>query len=112
MSRFAAALSTCIIAMVLAIGTALVPLPAAAARVSNADEIALKQAIVACKAEAKGKKMGWLTGRKYVTNCVAEALKGSPQHKRQSIAQGPSGYERGEMGRDLAKACRPLGPIQ
>jgi len=78
MSRFAAALSTCIIAMVLAIGTAFAPLPAAAARASKADEIALKEAIVACKAEAKGKKMGWLAGRKYVNKCVAEALKGRP----------------------------------
>ena len=78
MSRFAAALSTCIFAMVLAIGAALMPSPAAAARVSKADEIALKQAIVACKAEAKGKKMAWLAGRKYVNNCVAEALKGRP----------------------------------
>jgi hypothetical protein len=78
MSRFAAARSTCMIAMVLAIGTASVPLPAAAARVSKADEIALKEAIVACKAEAKGKKMGWLAGRKYVNKCVAEALKGRP----------------------------------
>jgi len=78
MSRFAAARSTCMIAMVLAIGTASMPLPAAAARVSKADEIALKQAIVACKAEAKGKKMGWLAGRKYVNKCVAEALKGRP----------------------------------
>jgi len=78
MSRFAAARSTCMMAMVLAIGTASVPLPAAAARVSKADEIALKEAIVACKAEAKGKKMGWLAGRKYVNKCVAEALKGRP----------------------------------
>jgi hypothetical protein len=78
MSRFAAARSTCMIAMVLAIGTASVPLPAAAARVSKADEIALKEAIVACKEEAKGKKMGWLAGRKYVNKCVAEALKGRP----------------------------------
>ena len=50
----------------------------AAARVSKADEIALKEAIVACKAEAKGKKMGWIAGRKYVNKCVAEALKGRP----------------------------------
>jgi len=78
MSRFAAARSTCMMAMVLAIGTASVPLPAAAARVSKADEIALKEAIVACKEEAKGKKMGWLAGRKYVNKCVAEVLKGRP----------------------------------
>ena len=104
MSRFAAALSTCIIAMVLAIGTALMPSPAAAARVSKADEVALKQAIVACKAEAKGKKMGWLAGRKYVNNCVAEALKGRPNINVNQLLKGPSGYERGEMGRYLAKA--------
>ena len=78
MSRFAAARSMCMIAMVLAIGTVSVPLPAAAARVSKADEIALKEAIAACKAEAKGKKMGWLAGRKYVNKCVAQALKGRP----------------------------------
>ena len=78
MSRFAAALSTCIIAMVLAIGTALMPSPAAAARVSKADEVALKQAIVACKAEAKGKKMGWLAGRNYVNNCVQRLSRVAP----------------------------------
>ena len=75
MSRFAGARSTCIIAMVLAIGTASVPLPAAAARVSKADEIALKEAIVACKAEAKGKKIRWPASRKFVSSCLSNALK-------------------------------------
>jgi len=88
MSRFAAARSTCMIAMVFAIGTASVPLPAAAARVSKADEIALKEAIVACKAEAKGKKMGWLAGRKYVNKCVAEALKGRPNMNVNQMLKG------------------------
>ena len=74
----------------------------AAARVSKADEIALKEAIVACKAEAKGKKMGWLAGRKYVNKCVAEALKGRPNINVNQLLKGPSGYERGEMGFDLA----------
>ena len=72
MSRFAAALFTCIIAMVLASGTAL--MPAEAARMSEADKVALKQATIACKAEAKGKKIKWLARRKYVNNCVAQAL--------------------------------------
>jgi hypothetical protein len=33
---------------------------------------------VACKAEAKGKKIKWLARRKYVNNCVAEAMKDHP----------------------------------
>ena len=74
MSRFAAALFTCIIATVLASGTALMPAPAEAARMSKADKVALKQATIACKAEARGKKVKWLARRKYVNNCVAQAL--------------------------------------
>ncbi|WP_225711642.1 hypothetical protein [Bradyrhizobium semiaridum] len=54
------------------------PAPVEAARLSKADKVALKQAIVACKAQAKGKKVKWLSRRKYVNNCVAEALKEHP----------------------------------
>jgi hypothetical protein len=78
MSRFAAALFTCIIATVLAGGTALMPAPAEAASMSKADKVALKEAIITCKAEARGKKVKWLARRKYVNHCVAEALKGRP----------------------------------
>jgi hypothetical protein len=74
MSRFAAALFTCVIAMVLASGTALMPEPAEAARMSKAEKVALKEATIACRAEAKGKKVKWLARRKYVNNCVAQAL--------------------------------------
>nr|QIG99010.1 hypothetical protein G6P99_00945 [Bradyrhizobium sp. 6(2017)] len=52
--------------------------PVEAARLSKADKVALKQAIVACKAEAKGRKVKWLARRKYVNNCVSEALKEHP----------------------------------
>jgi hypothetical protein len=45
---------------------------------SKAEQVALKQAIVACKAEAKGKKVRWLSRRKYVRTCVQQALKDSP----------------------------------
>ena len=78
MSRFAAALFTCIFAMVLASGTALMPAPAEAASMSKADKVALKEAIIACKAEARGKKVKWLARRKYVNHCVAQALKDRP----------------------------------
>jgi hypothetical protein len=38
-------------------------------------EIVVKQAIVACKAEAKGKKIRWPTSRKFVSSCLSNALK-------------------------------------
>jgi hypothetical protein len=74
MSRFAAALFTCIIAMVVAGGTALMSAPAEAASMSKAEKVALKEAIISCKAEAKGEKVKWLARRKYVNHCVAQAL--------------------------------------
>jgi hypothetical protein len=74
MSRFTAALFMCIIATVLASGTALMPTPAEAASMSRAEKVALKEAIISCKAEAKGKKVKWLARRKYVNHCVAQAL--------------------------------------
>jgi len=53
--------------------------PAEAAKLSKAELAAYKQANVACKAEAKGKKVGgFLARRKYVKNCIIEALKGKP----------------------------------
>ena len=75
MCRFVTALFACLI---LASGTALVPTPAKAESLSKADKVALKEAIIACKSEAKGKKVKWLARRKYVSQCVAEALKARP----------------------------------
>ncbi|MBR1330370.1 hypothetical protein JQ556_31730 [Bradyrhizobium ottawaense] len=51
---------------------------AAAPPLTKAQKVAVKQAIAACKAEAKGKKIAWLSRRKYVNHCVAEALKEHP----------------------------------
>ena len=83
MSRFAAALLTCLATAAVAAGIALIPATAKAAPgkaepVSKADKAALKTAIVACKARAKGEKVKWLARRKYVNNCVTEALKERP----------------------------------
>jgi hypothetical protein len=64
--------------MVLGSGAASMPGPAEAASMSKADKVALRQAIVACKAEAKGRKVKWLARRKYVNHCVTEALKDHP----------------------------------
>ena len=57
---------------------AVMPRPAEAANPSKADKAALKRAIVSCKAEAKGKKIKWLSRRKYVNNYVTEAMKDHP----------------------------------
>jgi len=62
----------CVIVTVLARSTGLMPTSAEAASVSK------KEAIVACKAEARGKKVKWLARRKYVNHCVADALKDHP----------------------------------
>ena len=78
MSHFVTALSAGIIATVLVSGTAFMPAPAEAAKMSKADRLALKEATVACKAEARGKKVRWLARRKFVNNCVVRALKGHP----------------------------------
>ena len=78
MYHFAAALFAGIIATGLISGTAFVPTPAEAAKMSKADTVALKEATVACKAEAKDKKIRWPASRKFVNNCVMNALKDRP----------------------------------
>jgi hypothetical protein len=78
MSHFATALFAGIVATVLISGTAFMPTPAEAAKMSKADRVALKEATVACKAEARGKKVKWLARRKFFNNCVARVLKKHP----------------------------------
>ena len=69
---------TSFIAVLLVSVAAVIPGPAAAASPSKADKATLKRAIVACKAEAKGKKIKFLSRRRYVNNCVTEAMKKHP----------------------------------
>src|SRR5512139_642558 len=78
MAQFSKALFASVVATALLSGTAFMPTPAEAAKMSQADKTALKQATVACKAEAKGKKISWPASRKFVNNCVKEALKDHP----------------------------------
>lgn len=67
-------ITVCMISIALAGGAA----EAAAPPLTKAQKVAVKQAVVACKAEAKGKKIAWLSRRKYVNHCVAESLKEHP----------------------------------
>src|SRR5213083_3063900 len=72
MYHFATALIAGIIATVLVSGIAFVPTPAGAAKMSNAERVALEKATAACKVEAKGMKFNWhwRKRQKYVQNCI------------------------------------------
>jgi hypothetical protein len=78
MTRFDKALFTCGLATAIICGAIATPVSAKGSAVSRADKVALKRAIVSCKAEAKGKKVKWLSRRKYVNHCVTEAMKDHP----------------------------------
>ena len=68
------------IATVLVSGIA-VSTPAEAAKLSDAQRVALEKATAACKEEAKGMKLSWhwLKHRKYVKNCIIRtAVKADP----------------------------------
>jgi hypothetical protein len=71
MYHFPTALIAGIIAAVLS-GFAFVPTPAEAAKLSNAERVALEKATAACKQEAKGMKFSWhwRKRQKYVKNCI------------------------------------------
>jgi hypothetical protein len=72
MYRFATILIAGIVAAVLGSSAAFMPTPARAAKLSNAERIALEKATAACKAEAKGMKFSWhwRKRQKYVQNCI------------------------------------------
>ena len=72
MYHFAATLIAGTIATVLVSGIAFVPTPAEAAKMSNAERVALEKATAECKVEAKGMKFSWhwRKRQKYVRNCI------------------------------------------
>ena len=78
MYPFATALCAGIIATAFVGGIAFTPTAAEAATTSSADKVALKEATAACKAEAKEKNIKWPASRKYVSDCVAKAIKLTP----------------------------------
>ena len=71
-------LLACVAAAAIAGAFAMAPMRAEAAKLSKADKIALKEATVACKAEARGKHIRWPKSRSYVNSCLKEALKDRP----------------------------------
>ncbi len=90
MTRFHKALFTCSIATAIIYGAVSTPTPAKAANVSNADKAALERAIVACRAKARGRNIRWLSRRRYVNDCVTEAMKDRPEmHIRTLLKNHP-----------------------
>jgi hypothetical protein len=75
MYHCATALIAGIIATVLVSGIAM-SIPAEAAKLSNAEKVALEKATAACKEEAKGMKLNWhwLKHRKYVKKCIIRTV--------------------------------------
>ena len=78
MTCFHKALFACGIATAIVCGAVSTPTPARAAKVSNADKAALRRAIVACEAKARGRNIRRLSRRRYVNNCVTEAMRDRP----------------------------------
>ena len=76
MHHFAVALCAGFLATVVVGGAALTPAEAATTPISEA--FALKETTAACKAEAKEKKIRWPASRKFVSDCVAKAVKLTP----------------------------------
>ena len=87
MHHFAMALCTGIMATVVVGGTALAPAPAEAAKTPSADAVALKETTAACKAEAKEKKISWPASRKFVSDCVAKAVKLTPAELQKIVVK-------------------------
>ena len=79
MPHFPTAVAASIMLTVLVGSAALISSHAEAARMTKAEKVTLREATVACKAEAKGKKIRWwLAKRRFVKTCVAKALQGHP----------------------------------
>ena len=77
MYRFATTLIAGIVAAVLSSSVSFMPTPARAAKLSNAERIALEKVTAACKAEAKGMKFSWhwRKRQKYVQNCIIRSAR-------------------------------------
>ncbi|HTL64836.1 MAG TPA: hypothetical protein VL305_07550 [Pseudolabrys sp.] len=114
MHRFATALCAGIMGTMVAGGIALMATSAEAAKASSAEAVALKQATSVCKAAAKERNISWPASRKFVSNCVAKAVKLSPaQLQKIAVRQAVVGCKAEARGkkirwpssRDFVRTC-------
>ena len=59
-------------------GLGFLPMAAAAPKLSEADDAAIKSAITSCKAEAKAKKIRFPASRAFLRDCVTETIRNNP----------------------------------
>ncbi len=59
-------------------GLGFLPMAAAAPKLSDADDAAIKSAITSCKAEAKAKKIRFPASRAFLRDCVTETIRNNP----------------------------------
>src|SRR5262245_20413000 len=78
MHHFAVALFAGLLATVVVGGATLTPTPAEAAKPPGAEAVSLKETTASCRAQAKEKKIRWPASRKFVSDCVAKAVKLTP----------------------------------
>jgi hypothetical protein len=78
MSHFTRSLSAGILAAVVAGAVAFISAATAAPKLSEADDIAIKEAIGSCKAEAKAKKIRFPASRSFLRDCVTETIRNNP----------------------------------
>jgi hypothetical protein len=78
MHHFVIALCAGVVATAVVGVTAVAPTPAEAAKIPSPEAVALKETTAACRAEAKEKKIRWPASRKFVSDCVAKAVKPTP----------------------------------
>jgi hypothetical protein len=66
------------VALLICSGLGLMSVAAAAPKLSEADDAAIKNAIASCKAEAKAKKIRFPASRAFLRDCVTETIRNSP----------------------------------
>src|SRR5262249_26969388 len=103
MHHFQTAFCAGVIATFAVGGTAFMSTPAHAATTPSADTAALKDATAACKSEAKEKKIGWPASRKFVSDCVAKAIKLTPAElQKTAVKQAIIGCKAEAKGKKIA----------
>jgi hypothetical protein len=78
MNRFLTGLAVGIVGTVIVGGAAFLMMPVQAHGLSKADQAIFDYAKLRCKDDAKSKGLGVFDRRKFVANCVMDALKGHP----------------------------------
>ena len=78
MPYFTSGLCAGILAAIIGSGAGFISASAAAPTLSATDDLAIKEAIASCKAQAKEKKIRFPASRTFLRNCVTETIRNNP----------------------------------